>query len=54
MHFQSDDGTAYTEISLSLKILVFIHLLSKFKDAMNLIGLLFILYIMITTNSLQE
>lgn len=36
MRFQSDDGIVYTEISLLPKILVFVHLLSKFKDTMNL------------------
>ena len=41
MHFPSDDGIVYTEIQL--EILVFVHLLSKFKDTMNLLGLSFIL-----------
>ena len=46
MHFQSDDGIVYTEIQLSLEILVFVQLLSKFKDTMYLLSLSFILYVL--------
>ena len=35
-------------VQLSLKILVFVHLLSKFKAMMNLLGLSFILYVLLS------
>ena len=49
---KTNDGIVYIEIYL--EILVFVHLLSKFKNKMNLLGLLFILYISIKQNIIFE